>query len=92
MTQERSESRDVEAMRQVVIAAARVYRDAMRTYLAGQLAAIDGGASLNELVLRNQGGFQQAARAEEELFALLDRLDGMETMQESEACQETGHG
>jgi hypothetical protein len=72
---ERSEDRDVEAMREDVAAAAQRYRDAMRQYMAQQIAAIDAGLSLEELVLRNQEGFQAAAQAQEALFALLDALE-----------------
>jgi hypothetical protein len=64
-------------MHQVVIAAALRYRDAMRAYMAGQAEAVAQGATLDELVLRNQEGFQQAAQAEEALFGLLDMLDAM---------------
>jgi hypothetical protein len=77
VTEERSNDWEGRAMRQVVIAALR-YRDAMRRYMAGQVTAIDGGATLDELLRRNQAGFQAAARAEEELFALLDTLERMQ--------------
>ena len=58
-----------------VVAAARRYRDAMRRYLAEQLALIDQGMSLDDLVTSNWAGFSRAAAAEEELFVLLDALD-----------------
>jgi hypothetical protein len=77
VTEERSEGREVEAMRQVVIAAALQFRDAMRAYMVGQVAALAQGATLDETVLRNQEGFHQAAQAEEMLFGLLDRLEAM---------------
>ena len=79
MTEKRSEDRDVEAMCEAAIAAAIRYRDAMRAYMARQIAAIDTGVSLEDLVLSNQAGFQAAARAEEELFALLDTLEANQT-------------
>jgi hypothetical protein len=77
VTDEQSRNRDLGAMREEVIAAALRYRDAMRAYLAGQAEAMAQGATLDELMLRNQEGFQQAAQAEEELFSLLDRLEAL---------------
>jgi hypothetical protein len=77
--EERSEDREVAAIRAAAIAAAIRYRDAMREYMAQQVAAIDTGVSLEDLVLHNQAGFQAAAREEEELFALLDALEATRT-------------
>jgi hypothetical protein len=57
------------------IAAARRYRDALRRYLAEQQAAINRGATMDELMTRHQALFQEAMQAERELFALLDALD-----------------
>jgi hypothetical protein len=71
-------------MRATVIAAAIHFRGAMRAYLAGQAAAMKQGATLHELVMGNQEGFQEAAQAEEALFALLDTLEGMQAGAQSE--------
>src|SRR5262245_5550628 len=78
LTEERSKDRDVKAMHAIVVAAALRYRDVMRAYMAGQAAALEQGATLDDLMSRNQAGFQEAAQAEEVLFALLDRLEAME--------------
>ncbi len=77
MADERTSDRDVEAMRDIVVVAAYRYRDAMRRYMGEQAAAVESGASLDELVRSNWSSFEEAARAEEELFSLLDRLDAM---------------
>ncbi len=60
---------------EMVIAAARQYRDAMRRYIAEQAILMDRGTALDDLVTSNWEGFARAAAAEEELFALLDTLD-----------------
>jgi hypothetical protein len=78
VAEEGSEDRDVEVMREGVVTAAQRYRDAMRRYLGEQAAAVARGASLDALVQCNWESFAQTARAEEELFALVDRLDAME--------------
>jgi hypothetical protein len=75
---EQRNSGDVEAMHAVLVAAALRYRDAMRAYMAGQAAALEQGVPLNDLMLRNQEEFHEAAQAEEVLFALLDTLDAMQ--------------
>jgi hypothetical protein len=88
VTEKQNESRNVEAMCEIVIAAASRYRDAMRRYMVDQAEAIDSGMSLDDLVLRNQEGFQTAARAEEELFALLDILETIQADERSTERQE----
>jgi hypothetical protein len=47
----------------------------MRQYMAEQVTAIERGTPLNDLVTSNWQSFQEVARAEEVLFALLDALD-----------------
>lgn len=74
----RRSERDIGRMRDRVIEAALRYRDAMRRYMADQAEAMERGASLDDLVIGNREGFEAAARAEEELFALLDRLEEMQ--------------
>jgi hypothetical protein len=67
-----------EAMRAVIVAAALHYRDTMRRYLGEQTEAIASGEPLDALVADNWGTFQEAVRAEERLFALLDTLEAIE--------------
>jgi hypothetical protein len=67
----------LERMR-AVVAVARRYRDAMRRYIAEQTVMIDQGVALDDLVTNNWERFAEASAAEEELFALLDALDGDE--------------
>jgi len=71
------DARRLEQM-EAVIAAARRYRDAMRRYIAEQTVMIDQGMALDDLVTSNWERFAEASAAEEELFALLDALDGDE--------------
>jgi hypothetical protein len=85
VTEERSESGDVGALRTGVIAVAIRYRDAMRAYMVRQAEAVERGALLDELVMGNWQTFQEAARAEAVLFALLDALDAMQAGQVIEA-------
>jgi hypothetical protein len=47
----------------------------MRQYMAEQVAAMERGTPLNDLVASNLPSFREVARAEEVLFALLDALD-----------------
>lgn len=61
-----------------VVAAARRYRDTMRRYMAEQAAMIARGVTLDDLVTSNWESFAAVSVAEEELFALLDALDGDE--------------
>jgi hypothetical protein len=60
---------------QLIVNAARHYRDAMRRYMAEQAAAMANGTTLTDLVTDNWESFQGVMQAEEVLFALLDALD-----------------
>ena len=85
MADERTQTDDARAIRDIVIEAARHYRDAMRRYLSEQVSAIEQGASLTDLATRDTDAFRVTARAEEELFALLDRLDSVRTSEPHKA-------
>jgi hypothetical protein len=75
----------LEALREVIIVAALHYRDAMRRYQAEQAEAIAGGLGLEELVAGNWKSYVAAARAEEQLFALLDGYNEREAAVRNEA-------
>ncbi len=62
-------------MREVIVAAAIHYRDAMRQYQAEQAAAMASGANLEELVTGSWPAYHMVIRAEEQLFALLDSYE-----------------
>ncbi len=89
MTEERSHHRDVEVLRDGVIAAASLYRDAMRRYMTEQTKAMARGVMLDELIQGNWPSFQEVARLEANLFALLDTLETVQADGMSEAPE--GH-
>lgn len=72
------QDRSLGALREVIVAAALHYRDAMRRYQAEQAAAIAEGRSLEELVTGNWPAYEAAVRAEGQLFALLDSYEERE--------------
>ena len=59
-----------------IIDTARRYRDTLRRYMREQAALVAEGAGLEALLSTNWEGYAVAADLEEELFSLLDALDG----------------
>jgi hypothetical protein len=66
---------EMQTQANAIIAAARGYRDTMRHYLAERERVLDDRAVVDDLVTCLWTAFREAMRAEQELFALLDRLD-----------------
>ena len=52
--------------------AARIYRELMDRYMTEQVARVEQGHTLDELVIGNYGLFEAVRAAEEELFAAVD--------------------